>query len=128
MVWGFLFSWAKPTPPLSVVPNGELQVGLTVFTLSLTLSHRARKQMAENHNNGRALPSLRETENKLQGIATIVEFQLSDSLSPWERARERVKPFGTPLSRFSKTILQNGYRQKRWSSMDVRPYYLISKV
>ena len=58
--------------------------------------------MAENHNNGRALPSLRETENKLQGIATIVEFQLSDSLSPWERARERVKPFGTPLSRFSK--------------------------
>ena len=38
--------------------------------------------MAENHNNGRALPSLRETENKLQGIATIVEFQLSDSLSP----------------------------------------------
>ena len=29
----------------------------------------------------------------MQGIATIVEFQLSDSLSPWERARERVKPF-----------------------------------
>ena len=29
----------------------------------------------------------------MQGIATIVEFQLSDSLSPWERARERAKPF-----------------------------------
>ena len=58
--------------------------------------------MAENHSNGRTLPSLRGKENKLQGITTIVEFQSSDSLSPWERARERAKPFGTPLSRFSK--------------------------
>ena len=34
--------------------------------------------------------------NKLQGIATIVEFQLSDSLSPWERARARVKQSNPP--------------------------------
>ena len=58
--------------------------------------------MAENQNNGRTLPSLRGKENKLQGITTIVEVQSSDSLSPWERARERAKPFGLPLSRFSK--------------------------
>jgi len=81
-------------------------VGLTVLALSLTLSHGEREQMAENHSNGRTLPSLRGKENKLQGITTIVEFQSSDSLSPWERARERAreraKPFGTPLSRFSK--------------------------
>ena len=123
-----MFSWAKPTLPLSVVPNGECQVGLTVLALSLTLSRGEREQIVGNQNNGRTLPSLRGKENKFQGITTIVEFQSSDSLSPWERARERAKPFGTPLSRFSKTILQNGYRQKRWSSMDVRPYYLISKV
>ena len=95
-------SWAKPTLRLSVVPNGELQVGLTVLALSLTLSRGEREQMAENQNNGRTLPSLRGKENKLQGITTIVEVQSSDSLSPWERARERAKPFGTPLSRFSK--------------------------
>jgi len=77
-------------------------VGLTVFALSLTLSHGEREQMAENHSNGRTLPSLRGKENKLQGITTIVEFQSSDSLSPWERARERAKPFGTPLSQFAK--------------------------
>ena len=75
---------------------------LTVLALSLALSHGEREQMAENQNNGRTLPSLREKENKLQGIKTIVEFQSSDSLSPWERARERAKPFGLPLSRFSK--------------------------
>ena len=39
---GFLFSWAKPTLPLPVVPNGELQVGLTVAALSLALSHGER--------------------------------------------------------------------------------------
>ena len=77
-------------------------MGLTVLALSLALSHGEREQMAENQNNGRTLPSLREKENKLQGIKTIVEFQSSDSLSPWERARERAKPFGLPLSRFSK--------------------------
>ena len=77
-------------------------MGLTVFALSLTLSRGEREQMAENQNNGRTLPSLRGKENKLQGITTIVEVQSSDSLSPWERARERAKPFGTPLSRFSK--------------------------
>ena len=37
-----LFSWAKPTLRLSVVPNGELQVGLTVFALSLALSRGER--------------------------------------------------------------------------------------
>ncbi|WP_241429693.1 hypothetical protein [Neisseria sicca] len=30
---------------------GGLQVGLTVFALSLALSHGEREQMAENHNN-----------------------------------------------------------------------------
>ena len=40
---GFLFSWAKPTLPLPVVPNGELQVGLTVAALSLALSHGERE-------------------------------------------------------------------------------------
>ena len=97
-----LFSRAKPTLRLPVLSNRKLQVGLTVATFSLALSHGEREQMAENHNNGRTLPSLRGKENKLQGITTIVEFQSSGSLSPWERARERVKPFGTPLSRFSK--------------------------
>jgi hypothetical protein len=32
----------------------------------------------------------------------MVGLQLSDSLSPWERARERAKPFGAPLSQFAK--------------------------
>ena len=68
--------------------------------------------MAENHNNGRTLPSLREKENKLQGIKTIVEFQSSDSLSPWERVRERAKPFGMPLSRFSKNTLSKRIQTK----------------
>ena len=68
--------------------------------------------MAENHSNGRTLPSLREKENKLQGIKTIVEFQSSDSLSPWERARERAKPFGMPLSRFSKNTLSKRIQTK----------------
>ena len=76
--------------------------GFDCFALYLTLSRGEREQMAENQNNGRTLPSLRGKENKLQGITTIVEFQSSDSLSPWERVRERAKPFGTPLSRFSK--------------------------
>ena len=76
--------------------------GFDCFTLYLTLSRGEREQMAENQNNGRTLPSLRGKENKLQGITTIVEVQSSDSLSPWERARERAKPFGLPLSRFSK--------------------------
>jgi len=48
-----IFSRAKPTLRLSVVPNGELQVGLTVFALSLALSHGEREQIAGNHNNGR---------------------------------------------------------------------------
>ena len=71
------------------------------------------------------IPSLRGKENKLQGIATIVEFQLSDSLSVGEGANCRESQqwsdfsylipsprgrglgrgqsrFGTPLSRFSK--------------------------
>ena len=68
--------------------------------------------MAENHNNGRTLPSLRGKENKLQGITTIVEVQSSDSLSPWERARERAKPFGMPLSRFSKNHLSKRIQTK----------------
>ena len=68
--------------------------------------------MAENHSNGRTLPSLREKENKLQGIKTIVEFQSSDSLSPWERVRERAKPFGMPLSRFSKNTLSKRIQKK----------------
>ena len=72
-------------------------------------------------------PSLRGKENKLQGITTIVEFQSSDSLSPWERVRERAKPFGTPLSRFSKNH-PSKHRQKRWSGMDAQPCSLISKV
>ena len=122
-----MFSWAKPTLRLSVLSNGKLQVGLTVFALSLALSHGEREQMAENHNNGRTLPSLRGKENKLQGITTIVEFQSSDSLSPWERVRERAKPFGTPLSRFSKNH-PSKHRQKRWSGMDAQPCSLISKV
>jgi len=37
-----MFSRAKPTLPLPVVPNGELQVGLTVAALSLALSHGER--------------------------------------------------------------------------------------
>ena len=72
-----MFSRAKPTLRISVLPNRELQVGLTVLALSLALSHGEREQMAENHSNGRTLPSLREKENKLQGITTIVEFQSS---------------------------------------------------
>ena len=102
---------------LPIVPNGECQVWLTVATFSLALSQGEREQMAENHNNGRTLPSLRGKENKLQGITTIVEFQSSGSLSPWERARERAKPFGLPLSRFSKNH-PSKHRQKRWSGMD----------
>ena len=39
---GSLFSWAKPTLRISVVSNGECQVGLTVLALSLTLSHGER--------------------------------------------------------------------------------------
>ena len=72
-----MFSRAKPTLRISVLPNRELQVGLTVLALSLALSHGEREQMAENHSNGLTLPSLREKENKLQGITTIVEFQSS---------------------------------------------------
>ena len=103
--------------------------GFDCFALYLTLSRGEREQMAENQNNGRTLPSLREKENKLQGIKTIVEFQLSDSLSPWERARERAKPFwNAVIPIFKKTTLQNGYRQKRLSGMDVRPCSLISKA
>ena len=98
--------------PLSVVPNGECQVGLTVLALSLTLSRGEREQIVVNQNNGRTLPSLRGKENKLQGITTIVEVQSSDSLSPWERARERAKPFGTPLSRFSKNTLSKRIQTK----------------
>ena len=63
--------------------------------------------MAENHSNGRTLPSLRGKENKLQGITTIVESQSSDSLSPWERARERAKqsnPPDTPRSLRRKVV------------------------
>ena len=37
-----MFSRAKPTLRLSVVPDGECQVGLTVATLSLALSHGER--------------------------------------------------------------------------------------
>ena len=107
-----MFSWAKPTLRLSVLLNGRLQVGLTVLALSLTLSRGEREQMAENQNNGRTLPSLRGKENKLQGITTIVEVQSSDSLSPWERARERAKPFGMPLSRFSKNTLSKRIQKK----------------
>ncbi len=107
-----MFSWVKPTLRLSVVSSGECQVGLTVFALSVTLSRGEREQMAGNQNNGRTLPSLRGKENKLQGITTIVEFQSSDSLSPWERARERAKPFGTPLSRFSKNTLSKRIQTK----------------
>ena len=110
MVWGFLFSWAKPTPPLSVVPNGECQVGLTVFALYLTLSRGEREQMAENQNNGRTLPSLRGKENKLQGITTIVEVQSSDSLSPWERARERVsKPQACLFSERYESVIRTRF-------------------
>ena len=39
---GFLFSRAKPTLRISVVPSGGLQVGLTVLALFLTLSHGER--------------------------------------------------------------------------------------
>ena len=91
-------------------------MGLTVFALS----RGEREQMAENQNNGRTLPSLRGKENKLQGITTIVEVQLSDSLSPWERARERAKPFGLPLSRFSKN-----HPSKRIQTKYSITYYLL---
>ena len=37
-----MFLLAKHTLPLSVVPNGERQVSLTVFALSLALSHGER--------------------------------------------------------------------------------------
>ena len=69
---------------LPIVPNGECQVWLTVFALSLALSHG-------------------------------------------ERARERAKPFGLPLSRFSKNH-PSKHRQKRWSGIDARPCSLISKA
>ena len=48
-----MFLLAKHTLRLPVVPNGELQVGLTALTLSLALSHGEREQIVENHNNGR---------------------------------------------------------------------------
>ena len=38
---------AKPTLPLPIVPNRELQVGLTVLALSLALSHGEREQITE---------------------------------------------------------------------------------
>ena len=47
----FLFSWAKPSYDFPFVPNRELQVGLTVFALSLALSHGEREQIAGNRNN-----------------------------------------------------------------------------
>ena len=71
--------------------------------------------MAGNQNNGRTLPSLRGKENKLQGITTIVEFQSSDSLSPWERARERAKPFGMRYPDFQKTTLSKRIQTKEIS-------------
>jgi len=58
--------------------------------------------MAENHSNGRTLPSLRGKENKLQGITTIVEFQSSDSLSPRGGGGGGGKPVGRPVSTFAK--------------------------
>jgi len=42
-----LFSWAKPTLRISVVPGGECQVGLTVLALSLALSRGEREQITE---------------------------------------------------------------------------------
>ena len=149
------FRGRRPRYAFPFVPNRELQVGLTVLTLSLTLSHGERERIteimfAEMMANGmrfsvftgkahattsyraeqgtsggfdcfcplpsplprgegtncrelqqwldfsHPIPSLRGKENKLQGIATIVEFQLSDSLSPWERVRERVKQSNPP--------------------------------
>jgi len=94
------------------LPNRELQVGLTVLALSLALSHGEREQMAENHSNGRTLPSLRGKENKLQGITTIVEFRAPVPPPRGEGAGERVKPFGMQLSRFSKTTLSKRIQKK----------------
>jgi len=81
-----IFSRAKPTLRLSVVPNGELQVGLTVFALSLALSHGEREQIAGNHNNGRIsvirFPLSVGKRTNCRESQHIVEFQSSDSLSP----------------------------------------------
>ena len=71
------FRGQSPRDHFLLCRTGNLQVGLTVLALSLALSHGEGEQMAENHSNGRTLPSLREKENKLQGITTIVEFQSS---------------------------------------------------
>ena len=44
---GSLFSWAKPTLRISVVPRGEFQAGLIVVALSLALSRGERDQITE---------------------------------------------------------------------------------
>ena len=70
----------------------------------------------------------RRIESQMAGKPENVWARQPDSLSPWERARERAKPFRTSLPDFQKTPFQNGYRQKRLLDMNIRPCSLISKV
>ena len=100
-----MFSRAKPTLPLPIVPNRELQVGLTVLALSLALSRGEREQ--------------------------ITEVMFADKDGEWYEGFlfSRAKPFwNAVIPIFKKPPFQNGYRQKRWSGMNVRPCYLISEV
>ena len=117
---------------VSDIVDGIKSPFFTFAALTPVLSHREREQMAENHNNGRISvirfplsvgkrTNCRESQQSLNFSYPIPSLR-GRGLGRGQSRLERRYPD------FQKNTLQNGYRQKRWSGMDVRPCSLISKV